>query len=159
MRDPVTFINQSGNASSYLWDFGNKDTSRKVSPVYNYYETGTYNVKLIAYGLDHCPNDTTSEIVNVIYFWVDIFVPNAFTPNGDATNNIFDISSVGIKNYTYDIYNRWGEHIFHAFPGHTGWDGTFKGQDTPEGVYIYQVDAIDLKGKHHYERGNLMLMR
>jgi len=159
VRETVTFVNQSLNASSYLWEFGNKDTSRQVSPDYKYYETGKYNVALIAYGLDHCPNDTAFGFVNVVNFLVTIYIPNAFTPNGDATNNIFDIQGVGIKSYSYNIYNRWGEHIFEATTGHTGWDGTFKNQDVPDGVYIYQVDVIDIKGKHHYESGNVTLMR
>ena len=163
VREPVTFINQSTNASSFLWEFGNNDTGYVASPIAHYYQTGEYKVELIAYGLDNCQNDTAFGFVNVIDFLVTIYAPNAFTPNGDATNNVFDISGVGIKSYTYDIYNRWGEHIFSSPTGGgqvgAGWDGTFKGHDVPEGVYIYELYVIDIKGKSHFLSGNVTLMR
>jgi gliding motility-associated-like protein len=159
VKSPVNFQNQSSNASSYLWKFGANDSSKLVSPVYIYTDSGKYNVLLVAYGESPCPNDTAYGFIKVISKQITIYVPNAFTPDNDGTNEVFDISGTGIKSYSYNIYNRWGEHIFHGDTGHTGWDGTFKGEAVLESVYIYQLDVIDIEGSHHYLSGNITLMR
>ena len=158
-KRPVSFMNESSNAVSYLWTFGDNDSSKLVSPDHIYADTGHYRVMLIAYGLNNCYTDTAYVTVNILSNQISIFIPNAFSPNGDGVNDLFDISGVGIKSYTYNIYNRWGEHLFEATPGHTGWDGTFKGVQVPESIYIYQLDVTDIEGLHHYLSGNITLMR
>jgi len=166
----VSFLNQSTNASSYLWTFGTKDSSKLVSPVYIYTDTDDYEVILVAYGINNCPNDTAYGFIKIITDQIQIYIPNAFSPNGDGINDVFDISGIGIKNYSYNIYNRWGECIYAeqiplpplqggiASNPH-GWDGTFKGAQVPDGVYIYMVDVTDVFGEHHYLNGNVTLMR
>ena len=159
VREPVTFHNQSTNASSYLWEFGNKDMSSQNSPINDYSNVGKYKVMLVANGLNNCPNDTSYETIYVINLLVTIYIPNVFSPNGDGINDVFDISGVGIKSYSYNIYNRWGEHIFEATQGAIGWNGIFKGTDAPGGIYLYTLDVIDVGGIHHYLSGNVTLMR
>ena len=155
----ISFKNQSSNTLTYLWTFGNHDSSKMVSPVYVYTDSGDYKITLVAYGTAPCLNDTAYETIQITDNQITIYIPDAFTPNGDGINDVFDISGVGIKSYTYNIYNRWGEHLFEATPGHTGWDGTFKGKQVIESVYIYQMDVIDIEGQHHYVSGNILLMR
>ena len=165
----LSFDNKSQNASSYLWTFGTRDSSKLTSPVYIYTDTGEYRVMLVAYGLSHCPNDTAYSFIKIITDQVTIYIPNAFTPNGDGANEYFDISGTGIASYSYDIYNRWGEHIFHAatnqFPPLGGqgagaaWDGTFRNVPVQDGVYIYMLDVLDTEGNHHYLSGNVTIMR
>ncbi len=160
----VSFINQSTNAASYLWTFGTNDSSKQVSPVYIYTDTGDYRITLVAYGFNNCPNDTAYGFIKLITDQVTIYIPNAFSPNGDGVNDYFDIGGVGIKSYSYNIYNRWGEHIY-ASPQPSpkgegeGWDGTFHGVEVPEGVYLYQLDVTDIFDQHHYLSGNVTLMR
>ena len=166
----VNFQNQSTNASSYLWTFGTKDSSKAISPVYIYTDTGDYQVTLIAYGINNCPNDTAYGFIKIITDRITIYIPNAFSPNGDGVNDVFDITGVGIKSYSYNIYNRWGENIYSAqiplppFQGGIasnphGWDGNFKGAPVSDGVYIYMFDITDVFGEHHYINGNVTLMR
>jgi len=152
----VSFLNQSSNASSYLWTFGNRDSSKQTSPVYIYTDSGNYQITLVAYGLNNCPSDTAFGFIKIIGDQVNIYIPNAFSPNGDGINDVFEISGIGIKSYSYNIYNRWGEHIF---GGSTGWNGTYQGMPVPESVYIYQLDVIDVDGIHHYLSGNVTVMR
>jgi len=158
----VSFINQSTNAASYLWTFGTNDSSKQVSPVYIYTDTGDYKITLVAYGFNNCPNDTAYGFIKLITDQVTIYIPNAFSPNGDGVNDYFDISGIGIKSYSYNIYNRWGEHIYSSpleRPGEAGWDATFHGVGAPEGVYLYQLDVTDIFDQHHYLSGNVTLMR
>src|ERR1039457_7003582 len=64
---------------------------------------------LIAYGFDGCPNDTAYRVIQIIGSLITIYIPNAFTPNGDGTNDFFCISGTDIASYSYNIYNRWGD--------------------------------------------------
>ncbi len=153
----VSFQNQSSYAAKYLWKFDINDTSNIVSPDHIYTDSGEYKITLIAYGLNHCPNDTAYGFIKIIGTQVTIYIPDAFSPNGDGINDLFNISGIGIKSYSYNIYNRWGESIFSSSSG--GWNGNFKGQQVPEGVYIYMFDVVDLEGAHHYMNGNVTLMR
>jgi gliding motility-associated-like protein len=76
-----------------------------------------------------------------------IYVPNAFTPEG--INPIFKpVSSfLSHDNYSFAIYNRWGERIFYTTDPQSGWDGTQKGEKSPAGIYIYQLNTDKIKNK------------
>jgi gliding motility-associated-like protein len=154
----ISFLNQSSNASSYLWTFGTADRSRAVSPAYSYPDSGEYQVRLIAYSSHNCPDDTAYGIIK-IGEKITIYIPNAFSPNGDGINDTFNLNGIGIASYSYNIYNRWGEHIFENGPGHTGWDGKFKGETVMNGVYIYVIDVIDIYSYHHYLRGTVTVLK
>jgi len=153
---PIRFQNQSSDAVSYLWTFGAKDSSKNTSPVYFYNDTGKYKVMLIAYSQNHCPSDTFYSYINIISDKVSVYIPNALSPNGDGVNDVFDISGTGIASYSYNIYNRWGEIIFN---GKGAWDGKYKGQKVPEGIYIYQLELIDTDGYSHHLSGNITVLK
>jgi len=76
-----------------------------------------------------------------------IYVPNAFTPNGDGLNDKFGALGRGIKKYHLVIYNRWGQLIFESSNINNQWDGTYGGKLAPVGTYSY---AIKIKG--HYNK-------
>jgi gliding motility-associated-like protein len=79
---------------------------------------------------------------NAVYATLNplIFVPNAFTPNGDGLNDHFKPTALGISSWTLKIYSRWGEKIFEGDMTSPGWDGMFNGQACAEGVFMYTVD-------------------
>lgn len=68
-----------------------------------------------------------------------LFVPNAFTPNGDFVNDSFQLKGEFINEFNLKIYNRWGEKLFETNKIEDHWDGTFKDKIVPEGIYFYQV--------------------
>ncbi len=85
--------------------------------------------------------DTASIDINVIYPHKPI-MPNAFTPNGDGRNDVFTIpGNQFIKLTKFQVFNRWGQEMFSTIDPKKGWDGTFKGQPSPQGVYMYIVVA------------------
>ena len=73
-----------------------------------------------------------------------IFVPNVFSPDGDNTNDVFQVMGRGLEHITIEIYNRWGQLVFEAPHLNEAWDGTFRGKPCPIGTYVYQlkVDAL-----------------
>ncbi|MBS1504692.1 MAG: gliding motility-associated C-terminal domain-containing protein, partial [Bacteroidetes bacterium] len=88
-----------------------------------------------------------------------IFVPNAFTPNGDGKNDILYVYSSAIKSLKFYVYDQWGELIFTSQSMAAGWDGTYKGAAEPVGVYVYYVEAIANDGKTLKKKGTVTLIR
>ena len=166
---PIHFQNNSTNSSSYLWSFGTGDKSNMTSPEYNFKDSAEYKITLIAFGLYGCPNDTDSTFIKIVNEIVSIYVPNAFSPDGNHVNDFFNISGIGIESYSYSIYNRWGEEVFYSSTDvsplggqgniSSSWDGTFRGKPVPAGVYQYQVNLIDISGNHRYFSGTITLIR
>ena len=78
-----------------------------------------------------------------------IYIPSAFTPNGDGLNDTFGIKGEGINNYHLYVYNRWGEVIFESTNPKQQWDGKFEGSPAEQGTYVYQLFALGTgtKGK------------
>jgi len=90
----------------------------------------------------------------------EIFVPSAFTPDGDGRNDILRPVCVGIRELNYfRVYNRWGELVFSSSEMGRGWDGTIKGQPQPTANFVYIVQGVDYTGKVIFKKGNVMLIR
>jgi gliding motility-associated-like protein len=88
-----------------------------------------------------------------------IFIPNGFTPNGDGVNDEWQVFGTGIKDIKATVYNRWGEKVFESDDQSQGWDGTYRGQAQPPGVYVYLVDVVYLSGEKVTKHGSLTLIR
>lgn len=103
--------------------------------------------------------DTVSRIIE-IQSPSELYVPNAFTPNGDNTNDYFSAKGFQIASIQILIFNRWGEEVYVIKNMDDSWDGTTKlGILAPEGVYTYKLKAIDFRQKSIEFCGSLMLMR
>jgi gliding motility-associated-like protein len=90
----------------------------------------------------------------------DVFVPNAFTPNGDGHNDVIRPILVGIKQLNFfRIYNRWGQLVFQTNESVRGWDGKIGGQVQATNTYVYFVQAIDYTGRTITKKGNISLIQ
>ncbi|MBK7441840.1 MAG: gliding motility-associated C-terminal domain-containing protein [Bacteroidetes bacterium] len=96
------------------------------------------------------------EAVDSMYVWVniDFNVPNAFTPNGDGLNDMFNIQTDLLISYHITIYNRWGELVFTSDDIGKGWDGNVNDKPQEIGTYIYYIESVTtlntpLKKPHH----------
>jgi len=87
-----------------------------------------------------------------------LFIPNAFTPNGDGLNDTFGVSGEAIKDFNLKIFNRWGEVIFESNNVKDRWDGTYMEEKVPEGSYVYMVTAAGANGKRHSREGNVKVI-
>ncbi len=89
-----------------------------------------------------------------------LFLPNAFTPNGDGMNDVFRLENYGYQGVNaFMIFNRWGEKIFHTIDGTQGWDGTYKDKPADAGVYYYDIRLGLLDGTEQVLKGELTLIR
>ena len=89
----------------------------------------------------------------------EIFIPNAFAPNGN--NPVFKPVSIFIQEdgYSMYIYNKWGELVFETHDKNQGWDGTFNGEAMPQDVYAYYIKYKDSAGAAREKRGTVTLIR
>ncbi|MCG9879671.1 MAG: gliding motility-associated C-terminal domain-containing protein [Bacteroidia bacterium] len=158
---PVQFSNQSSNAYFFIWDFGDLSAgSVEKDPLHTYLEDGRFDVTLIASDSLGC-SDTTFGVINVNSIDA-LFLPNAFTPNGDGLNDFF----VPIYNQNrfefleMKIFNRWGVVVFETkMPGGEWWNGKINGTPEPPGIFSYTVSARDKKGKSYEQNGTVTLIR
>ncbi|TWI99893.1 gliding motility-associated-like protein [Mucilaginibacter frigoritolerans] len=88
-----------------------------------------------------------------------IYVPNAFTPNGDGKNDIVYVHSESIRSLKFYIYDQWGELLYTSTSLQNGWDGSYRGKKEPVGVYVYYVEAIMNDGKQVNKKGTITLLR
>lgn len=86
---------------------------------------------------------------------MSLYIPNTFTPNGDGMNDTFGVAGEAIKDFRMEIYNRWGQLIFETSDANQRWDGKFKGDQVPEGAYVYKVTAQGATGKKETREGHL----
>ncbi|MEX6687795.1 PKD domain-containing protein [Danxiaibacter flavus] len=90
----------------------------------------------------------------------DIFIPTAFTPNGDGRNDILRPVLAGMQRFNYfRIYNRWGQLLFSTTEQGAGWDGSFGSQEQPAGTYVFMAQGVDYQGKVIDKKGTVVLIR
>lgn len=102
---------------------------------------------------------TGKVFISVEELLTNYFVPNAFSPNGDGENDEFKVYGNGIKGLTMRVFDRWGALVFESMEVDARWDGTYKGRDLPEGVYIYTVTVIFEDGKMEQSNGSVTIIR
>jgi gliding motility-associated-like protein len=117
----------------------------------------TYTVK--ATSADNCVG-YDDVAVKIYQTGPEIFVPSAFTPNGDGVNDILRPIVAGLQQFNYlRIYNRWGNLVFSSDVSSGGWDGTYGGEKQPSGTYVYVAQGIDYKGQQLNRKGTVVLIR
>jgi len=153
----IYFTNLSQNASGFLWDFGNGNTSTSFDAAETYTTTGTFLVKLIAY-YNTC-SDTSYKYLNIADKLV-FTAPNVFTPNNDDVNDLWYVFSEGAVNMRLEIFNRWGVKIYENNGTGVQWDGrTLSGEPVPEGTYFYSLEITDINNNVNKFSGYITLLR
>jgi gliding motility-associated-like protein len=136
----------TNNTLSVTWDMDGIFTFQGVR-----FDNGCVsNPQSFTITLELCPNEI-------------FYIPNAFTPDGDERNNVFKpiiTSGVDIFNYTFLIYNRWGQIVWESFNPNIGWDGTYNGTMCQDGVYTWKLRFKTPKTDEVKEfKGSLTLIR
>ncbi|HLP10690.1 MAG TPA: PKD domain-containing protein [Flavobacteriales bacterium] len=122
-----------------------------------YHDTGWYNVYQWVVNVAGC----TDTAVHPIYIIPEttIYIPNAFTPNGDGINDVFIPVVRDTRKYLLMIFDRWGEIIWQTDNPLQGWDGTLKNKRTKVDTYVYKVKYMDQKHVEHILVGHVTLVR
>jgi len=171
-NDPVVFTNTTFNADSYVWDFGDGNSSTEQSPVHNYQSQGEFQVSLIANTDFGCAD--TFLLPNTVFAQLEgkLQIPNAFTPNPNGPNSgrinpgsradlndVFYAKMNGVAKYELNIFNKWGELLFVSNDQNIGWNGYYRGELCKQDVYVWKIKAEFVDGKQIVKVGDLMLLR
>jgi gliding motility-associated-like protein len=146
----------SGTDISHVWtpDLHMSDAGSLTPSVYPPSQTEyTLNVS----SPHGCPGAEDRMTVNV---YNDLFIPNAFTPNGDGINDVFHV--ITLDGYTLlrlSIYNRFGQLVYQSSDPYAGWDGNIRLYPQAAGNYVYYVEWKLDNGQLRRKKGNLMLIR
>jgi gliding motility-associated-like protein len=166
-REPITCENSSTQlfvtgAKKYIWQPGNYcDSNTSSHPIVSPPTTTTFFV----YGTDGKGCDGRDSIT-IICLKDSAYIPNAFTPNGDGINDIiYPKSYCNFIFKNFSVYNRWGQLMFSSDKYGEGWDGTHKGEQQQQGVYIYEIRGYKLLTGDQVDKvetiikGNITLLR
>jgi len=148
----VRFIDGSSNGAQWLWLFGDGNSSTERSPTYAYWTPGIYEVEVVITDINGC----SSQIQYGTYVIepADLFIPNVFTPNEDGVGDRYQILYAGTETVALTIFDRWGKTLFRTTSLEESWDGNYRGERVPEGIYFFQLTV----GETHQE-GTITLMR
>ncbi|MFB6258575.1 MAG: PKD domain-containing protein [Flavobacteriales bacterium] len=164
LHPEIDFTNQSIGDSTIFWDFGGLDSSTIQNPSYVFpeEEAGTYDVCLTATSSEGCKDTVCKEVVVKGKFF--LYVPNAFTPDGDGINDLFRpvINGMDRSDYRFEIYDRWGKLVFKTKDPEKGWDGSIDGNKdaSKTDVYVWKVITTNkYTGNSIVETGHVTLLR
>lgn len=165
-RDTVVTIGQplqlqASGGLTYEWqpaeDLSATDIANPVA-LFNTSSDGRL-LKVRVYNEANCV-DSAFITVKVFATLPSIFVPTAFTPNGDGKNDILKPIAVGMQQVEYfHIYNRWGQLVYKSQQPARGWNGYIGGQLQGSGTYVWVVKAVDFTGKSYFHKGMVTLIR
>jgi gliding motility-associated-like protein len=141
------------------WTFGDESdsTSNAINPVHTYHDTGTYCATLIVMNNGGCMDTVTNCLVIEPAF--KLYIPSAFTPNGDGRNEVFQAVGQYVKSFEMYVFDRWGMELFHSTNINQGWNGTYKGGISQEDVYVYKITVTDSEDNEHSYVGNVTLLK
>jgi gliding motility-associated-like protein len=90
-----------------------------------------------------------------------LFIPTAFTPDGDGLNEVFFVYGAEISEFNMQMFDRWGNMIFESKDLNEGWDGRANGgtEISQQDVYVYKVFVKDFEGKLHKYTGSVTLLK
>ena len=153
----INFINTSLNGNQYYWTFGDSTSSNDINPYHTYNAAGTYPIELIVTTNNGCADTTFGEVI--IKPSYTIYIPNAFSPNNDNKNEIFQCKATNITDFTMSIYSRWGNYVTTINNLEEGWDGKENGKIVQEDTYSYRVSFTDVFNEEHQITGRVSVVK
>ncbi len=158
--DPEITINSNASYDVLYWQylFGDGTGSSFPFEKHIYKEYGDYLIEQIVTNKYGC-NDTLSRLVKILpefRFWA----PNAFTPDENLLNDQFMPIAIGVINYNFEIFDRWGEKLFKTNDPKQGWNGFYRGQKCKQDVFAWRItfkNVVTEKEEVHY--GHVSLLR
>jgi gliding motility-associated-like protein len=151
-----TQLNGTGG-TFYSWTpGGDLSCSSCQNPIASPTVTTTYTLT-VSDSLGCTLIDTVTVIVDI--FCGDVFVPNAFSPNGDNQNDVLYVRGACIETMDFYVFNRLGEQVFHSTDPAVGWNGTWRGVPCENAVFTYVVKGLLFDGTEVNLKGNVSLIK
>ena len=148
-------LSSGTNIVGWYWDFGDDEASNEHEPTHNYSSGGAYPVLFKITDENNC-TDTITKLISVELLPV---LPTGFTPDGDGDNDVFIIRGGPFKSVDFKVYNNWGQLVFNTTDVNEGWDGTYKSDNAPLGVYSWTFVVEMGNGQIIKKSGDVTLIR
>lgn len=162
-RSVFTYSTYSTQPGEYYWlvdGVTQASTDNTLTIDWQSYSVGDHTIEVWTESIFGCSSEPITYTVSLKECNKSfLYVPNAFTPDGDAFNNSWIPLGWNWKEIHYTIFNRWGEIIFESYDGNVGWDGTYAGRMCQDGVYIYKLKWIDAEDNVRIAHGHINLLR
>lgn len=159
--EPVAFSNTSlgEDQTSWTWYFidNGRDSQEGQRTSFLFETAGNFPIALVVKNKWGCADTAVKNLIIDDEF--NIYVPNAFTPDGDGINDAFFAKGSGIKSYFLRIYDRWGTCIFETEDFYKSWEGNFKGELCKQDVYVWKMTVTGSDGKLRELNGHVTLYR
>lgn len=147
--DKPVEISAGVDGMRYLWNDGSTSKSITVN------KPGDFWVEVSS--ADKC---SVSDSIRVLWGDCDLFIPTAFTPNGDGINDMFGlVNGINATLYSMKIYNRYGQIVFSSVDQFIKWDGKYKNKPAPAGLYPWILTYLNKNGYPQTEKGTVILIR
>lgn len=153
-------VNLEGSgARSYVWG-PNYMMTNTTGPKTTVSPHRSTQYILTGYNSAYCASNDTINVL-VIEDCGQMFVPNAFSPNGQDSpeNETLKVYGYCLETFSFQVFNRWGQKVFETTDQTVGWDGTFNGEDLNSGVFVYRLEGKGFDGKGYSMKGNVTLVR
>jgi gliding motility-associated-like protein len=155
----VTFYGSPTGMDSYSWSPSNGLSDPTLQQTDAFINETTIYTLTVSEG--PCTRSDTTEIrvYEIICEDPYVFIPNAFSPNGDNENDVLYVRGIWIEKMIFRIFDRWGELVFESTDPTIGWDGTFRGRKLDPDVYDFYLDVTCVGGLKSITKGNVTLMK
>jgi len=170
--EKVRLFNLSEGADSFIWEFGDGDTSHLRDPFHKYTKEGIYDITLHAYSSNGCYDSYTKIPSVTVEPFGDLIFATVFKPSPDGPIEIDELPTSGdamdmfffppiretVLEYHLQIFNRWGTLIFETFDINKPWNGYYKGKLCQQGVYVWLVEGKYANGRPYKKAGDITLL-
>lgn len=150
-------LNARPFGTTYLWKpVTDLDNATGASTDFQGMEDQLYTIKITT--ATGC--ETVDTLMVKIIKGIDIYVPTAFTPNGDGVNELLRPTLMGITQFHFfRVFNRWGQVVFQTSTKYAGWDGKINGVPQVTAAYVWVAEGIGVDGKLYRKKGTSILIR
>jgi gliding motility-associated-like protein len=154
----ITAFDVSSGAVDCMILWGDGSSSSNCDTMHSYGHPGTYTIMQIVTNAAGCKDTAYIDVLirPEYLFWI----PNAFTPNNNGLNDVFKPKLIGVHDYSFLIFDRWGEKIFETHDALAGWDGMYKGRLCTNDVFVWKINLKDdVLNEEHQFIGHVTLVK
>ncbi|MBK8484537.1 MAG: gliding motility-associated C-terminal domain-containing protein [Saprospiraceae bacterium] len=162
IKDPIVQLKDlSAGTIGRTWIIDGKQYFFNSALQYEFNDTGMHHIQMIVTDRFLCTDTLEADIT--VYRDFSLFMPNAFTPNGDGKNDVFVAKGQihSLEKFQLQIFDRWGGRIFSSSDPDIGWNGKFQNsdKDAPPGIYVYDLYYKVVRKEAFHERNMLSLIK
>lgn len=160
INDEIVFNGDFTNGLTWVWNFGDGQTSIESNPIHIYENANLFTTSLIV--SDGICSDTSYRSISINQEPL-FYVPNAFTVGSNSNNIFYPVFTEGFDHYSYhlQIFDRYGELVFESFDSSIGWDGTYSENEiSSSNVFVWKIEFNEvLIDKRHSVYGHVLLLK